>query len=197
MKYTIIGSLRSPFVRACRMLMVQHSIECDFRILNFVDDRADAEALSKETPINKVPILVVGDQKIFDSRVIQNYLTKKHGLRTLSLDEENLLTAIYSCLDTGVLLFLMKNSGMDIEGPGFFLNRQRARIPDNLAYVTPWAKKLDPSKPEDWNFVSMSLYSFLYWGERRTGLFKVSDYHELEKFMERFQNAPGVHETGF
>ena len=86
---------------------------------------------------------------------------------------------------------------MDINGPGFFLTRQRERIPNTLEFVTPWAKDLKPENPEDWNYVSMSLYSFLYWGERRTGLFKVQDYPELAKFMELFKNAPGVAETTF
>ena len=197
MKYSIIGSQRSPFVRACRMLMIQNSLDCEFRVLNFVDNKDDAMALSKETPINKVPILIDGDQKIFDSRVILNYLTQKHDFKRFTLDEENLLTAIYSCLDSGVILFLLKNDGVDINGPGFFLARQRARIPDNLNYVMSWAKNLDPANPEDWNYISMSLYSFLYWGERRTGLFKVTDYPDLAKFMDRFKNAPGVSETGF
>ncbi len=140
MSYTILGSQRSPFVRICRMLMIQNSIACQFRVMNFVDDPAAAAALEKETPINKVPFLLDGEQKIFDSRVIVNYLTGKHGLRQLTLDEENIVSAVYSCLDSGVILFLLKKDGFDVNGPGFFLARNRARIPSNLAFVTPWAR---------------------------------------------------------
>ena len=45
------------------MFMIRHGIDFHFRILNFVDEKDDALALSKETPINKVPILIDGEQK--------------------------------------------------------------------------------------------------------------------------------------
>ena len=196
MAYTLIGSLRSPFVRTCRMLMMQNEIDFEFKVLNFVQEKADAEALKKETPINKVPILINGAQKIFDSRVIVNFLTKKHGLRELSLEEENIVSCIYSCLDTGVILFLMREDSYDMNHAGFFLSRQRERIPRNLEFITPWMKRLDSSKKEDWNYASMALYSFLYWAEARH-LLKIADYPECAKFMERFRDAPGVKQTGF
>lgn len=196
MAYTLIGSVRSPYVRVCRMLLLQNRIPFDFRVLNFVDDAADAAELSKETPINRVPILVDGDQRIFDSRVIVNYLTKKHGLRPLSVEEENLVSVAYSCLDTGVTLFLMKKDGFDMSHPGFFLSRQRARIPANLAYLTPWARALDASRPDHWNYASMSLFAFLYWGQAR-GVVDVGAYPELAAFQKRFEAAPGAQETTF
>lgn len=196
MAYTLIGSQRSPFVRICRMLMIQNGIDFHFQVLNFVDNKKDAEALSKETPINRVPILIDGDQKVFDSRVIVNHLTKKHGLRPLTLDEENIVSSIYSCMDTGVTLFLLKKDGFDTNAPGFFLSRQRERIPRNLEYLTPWTHRLDSSRPGDWNYPSMSLFSFLYWAEARE-LLKLKDYPEMAAFMERFKSAPGVQETTF
>jgi len=196
MAYTIIGSLRSPFVRACRLLMIQNSIAHDFRILNFVQDKNDAVALSKETPINKVPILIDGEQKIFDSRVIANHLIKKHGLRSLSLNEENILTCIYSCLDSGVILFLMREEGMNIEDSGFFVSRVRARIPNNLQFIEPWVTNLDPHKKDDWNYASMALYSFLFWAEARK-LINLKNYPSCASFSERFKDNIGVSDTGF
>jgi glutathione S-transferase len=196
MPYEIIGTIRSPFVRICRMLMIQNGIECDFRVLNFVEDSADAAALDRETPINKVPVLIDGDKKIFDSRVIVGYLTRKHGLRSLSIDEENFVSAIYSCLDTGVTLFLMKRDGFDVNGPSFFLSRQKVRIPKGLDYVRAWARGLNASIPDHWNYASMSLYSFLYWAQAR-GIHDVASDPDFSAFLDRFKEAPGVSETGF
>lgn len=193
---TIVGSLRSPFVRICRMYMIQNNIVCDFKVLNFVDDPKDALELSKITPINKVPLLIDGDKKIFDSRVIMNYLTQKYALPSRSLEEENLVSVIYSCLDTSVTLFLMRKDGFDINAKGFFLERQRARIPDNINFITPWAEKLDSQEPKDWNYASMSLFSYLYWAQARD-LLKISDHPVMENFMKKFANAKGVAETVF
>ncbi len=196
MAYTIIGSVRSPFVRACRLLMIQNSIAHDFRILNFVQDKNDAIALSKETPINKVPILIDGEQKIFDSRVIANHLIKKHGLRALTMDEENILSCIYSCLDSGVILFLMREEGMDIENNGFFVSRVRARIPANLKYIEKWVTNLDPRKKDDWNYASMALYSFLFWAQARK-LIALEAYPSYATFFEKFKDSDGLSDTGF
>jgi glutathione S-transferase len=197
MSYTLIGSQRSPFVRISRMLMIQHGIKFDFSVLNFVDDAKAAEALEKETPINKVPILVDGAQRIYDSRVIASYLTRKHHLPELTLDQENMVSAIYGCLDTSVILFLLKRDGIDLNQPGFFLKRNRERIPRILEFVSPWARGLDSNKPQDWNYASMSLFSYLYWAQARELLTDLKPYPALQAFMTNFALAPGVKETSF
>lgn len=176
--------------------MIQQNITFNFKLLDFVNDEKDAFELSKITPINKVPLLKDGDQIIFDSRVIMDYLSQKVGLPARSLDEENLVSVIYSCLDTSVILFLMRKDGFDIDAPGFFLSRQRARIPNNIKFLTPWAEKLSATNPSDWNYISMSLYSYLFWAQARDVL-NISDYPEMESFMTKFSNAAGVKETSF
>lgn len=195
MSYTLISSERSPFGRICRMFLINHKIKFDFRILNFVDNKQDAEALSKESPINKVPILIDGKEKIFDSRVIMNYLIKKHDLPELSVEEENIVSAIYSCLDVSVTLFLMRFNGYDLNAENHYLQRQKERIPRNLEYIKPWAMRLNNENPAHWNFPAMSLMSFLYWGEARAKTIQLSDYPHFKNFIERFQNQPGVAET--
>lgn len=198
MNYTLISSERSPFGRICRLFMAHHKINYDFQILNFVDNKQDAEKLAQETPINKVPLLIVdGSQKIFDSRVIMNYLIKKHGAKELSIEEENIVSAIYSCLDVSVILFLMKINGYDMSAENVYLRRQRERIPNNLEFIKSWALKLDPQDSTHWNFASMSLYSFLYWADVRAGTIQLSQYPHFQNFLERFANAPGIKETHF
>ena len=191
-----MGSIRSPFVRICRLFMMQNSIPFEFKVLNFLDDPKDAAELAKESPINRVPILVADGQRIFDSRVIINYLIKKHNLKPLSIEDENRVSVAYSCLDTALTLFQMKKDGYDLNQPGFFISRQRERIPQNLKYLDSWIKELSSSKKEDWNFASMTLYSFLFWAHARE-IFNVNDYQTCQNFLERFSNCTGVQETTF
>lgn len=193
-KLTLIGSYRSPFVRICRIFMIQQGLEFDFKVLNFVEDKNDAAALAQETPINKIPVLIDDGQKIFDSRVIINHLSRKCGLPVRSLDEENLVSVIYSSLDTSIILFLMKRDGFDVEASGFFLERQRARVIANLAYLTPWVQGLDAAKLTDWNYASISLYSYLYYAQKRE-LLNVDLYPVMADFLRRFSGAVGVQET--
>ncbi len=196
MSYKLIGSQRSPFVRLCRLVMIKHKIDFEFQVTNFVDDQKQAELLAQESPINRVPILISEGQKIFDSRIILGYLQSRHGLPSLSMDQENILSSIYSCLDTGVVLFLMKKDGFNIDAPGFFLDRHRARIPANLRFLTEWTSSLDAKKSEDWNVLSMALYSFLFWANARE-ILNIKNYPIYADFLERFKNAPGVSETSF
>lgn len=196
MAYTLIGSIRSPFVRICRLFMIQNSIPFEFKTINFIDDPKDAAELAKESPINRVPILVVDGQKIFDSRVIINYLIKKHNLKVLTIEEENQVSIAYSCLDTALTLFQMKKDGYDLNQKGFFISRQHDRIPQNLKFLDSWIKGLSSSKKEDWNFASMTLYSFLFWAHARE-IFNVNDYPTCRDFLERFSKCNGVEETTF
>lgn len=177
--------------------MLKHSIPFEFRRLNFVDNKEEAAILAKESPINKVPILVADGQKIFDSRVIVNFLHQKHGLQPLSLEEENIVSAIYSCMDVSVTLFLMKHDGYDIEKDSPYLNRQRERIPRNLEFVKSWAMELDAKNPAHWSYPSMSLFSFLYWGDVRARTIRLKELPEFQSFLERFSGAPGVKESSF
>lgn len=172
---------------------MKHKIDFDFRPLNFVDDAQAAAELAKATPINKVPILLDRGAKVFDSRVIINYVSKKHSLAPLSLEEENLVSVIYGALDAGVILFLMKKDKFDLEHSDFFVKRNRDRIFSALEYVKPYVGSLS----KDWNYPAMSLYSFLYWSEARLGMFKVADYPELADFQSSMANAVGVKETSF
>ena len=195
MKYQLIGSARSPFARICRMLMLQNGIDFEFRVLNFVDDRAAAAELAKETPINKVPVLIIGgEQRLFDSRVIVNYLTETHGLSKLTLDEQNYVSAAYSLMDVSVIFFLMARDGLDVNGPGHYLRRQRSRIPANLEFLRPWVGQLDPAR--HWNYASMSVYAYAYWACRRD-LLRIDEYPWLKDYLSKFAEAPGVTETSF
>lgn len=189
-------SERSPFGRICRLYMITHAIPFELRILNFVDDAVAANELRKETPINKVPILTTDDgSKIFDSRVIIEFLRKRNSLPELSLENENRVSAIYSCLDVSVILFLMRRSGYDLTASNFYLDRQKERLPRNLDYLRDWAEGLDPAKPADWNYASMSLLCFLEWASARAQTIDLAKEPVFEGFLRRFSRAPGVFET--
>jgi glutathione S-transferase len=196
MNYILIGSLRSPFVRMIRLLLVTHNIPYEFKVIDYLENSNDAAFLKTQNPLNKIPILIAGENKIYDSRVIFNYLTKQHILLPLTLLQENVLTAVIGMLDVYVNLYLLKRGGLDTDSPSWYIDRQKARIAPALNYILPWVKTLNPSTPTDWNFVSMTLYSFLYWARAREFL-NLKDYPDLIEFLDKFKNAPGVEDTSF
>lgn len=95
-------------------------------------------------------------------------------------------------MDSAINLFSLRRGGLDLNSGNTYIERQKERIPLILNYLTPWVKSLRPE--QDWNFLSMSLFSFLYWGRFRD-IIDLANHPEMQLFVERFNQCPGVKET--
>ncbi len=178
MSYTLLGSAPSPYVRKIRMLM--ESIPYELQELNIYETQ-DGLTLNKVNPTNQIPVLMDGDQRIWDSRVIYNYLNRKHKLYPeLSIDEENLITAIDGAMTSAINLLLMKRSGMNTDENFMFINRQKERIESVLDFLKPY---LGHQGLNEWNFVTISLYTLLDWGVYRN-ILDLKDRPECQKFLQ-------------
>jgi glutathione S-transferase len=192
----LIGSRRSPYTRRLLLLIKQHpETDITFRAINYLEVPADEAFLKSITPINKIPILIEGDLKIFESRVIANYLAKKHGWPALTVDEENLLSLVDAANDVAVNLFLMRRSGFDIAKPGnWYIERNNERVRGILEILENRVKSFSESDPKDWNYVTMSLLSYVDWANYRE-MADFSKFPALKDFVVRFKDKPGVAET--
>ena len=157
-------------------------------MINYLESAKDAEYLTTVTPINKIPVLLVDGESIFESRVILNFLIQNHNLKKLTIEEENILSAIYAAIDVSVNLFMLKRGGLDLDRPNWYLQRQQERIPLLMKFILPWARNLDFNQIKDWNILSMSLYSYAHWGKAR-GFSNLQDDPELNAFLDQFKNA--------
>ncbi len=190
MSLTLIGSLTSPYARKMRLLLWNDK-SLKFETLNYFED-AGNKRLKEINPINQLPILIDGDQPIYESRVMYNHLVKKNHYKPLTIDEENILSAIDACLNSGINLFSLRKGGINIDdASNYFLVRQKERIPALLNFLTPWAAK---QKASDWNFLTMSMVSLVYWIDFRE-VYSIKQHPELVAFLERFRDCPGVKET--
>lgn len=187
MTYTLYGSLTSPFVRRIRMLM--EDIPYDFKEIDIFGP--DKELLQTINPINQIPVLLHGDQKIWDSRQIFNYLSFFHEWEKMSWDQENRLTAIESAMNAAVAILLLKRSGIKLESNIMYLNRQVERIESVLDYLQSY---LSEDALKIWNFESMTLYSFLDWASFRE-IIDLSKRPECQKFLDTYAEKAIVKET--
>lgn len=192
MNYKLIGSTTSPYVRKLRLLL-NTLAPYEMKAINYLE-KDDSDYLKSINPINQIPVFMDGDQVIFDSRVIYNYLAKKHNLKSFSLDEENILSAIDAAMDTSINLFSLRRGGLDLNSGNTYIERQKERVPLILNYLTPWASSRDSKNPAHWDFLTMSLYAYLYWGHFRE-ILDLSEFSSLQKFVEDFKSAPGVAES--
>lgn len=188
MSYILIGSKTSPFVRRIRMLM--EGLNYEFQELN-IYETDDGLKLNKVNPVNQIPVLIDGEQKIWDSRQIFNYINFKQKLQNLNWDDENILTAIEGAMNSAVTLLLMKRSGMKIDEPYMYINRQKERIDSVLTYLKPY---MENEGLKEWNFISMTLYSFLDWATFRE-LISIADRPECRTFLNTHQMRSIVKET--
>ena len=188
MAYTLIGSKTSPFVRRIRMVM--ENIPFEFKELNIFETE-DALTLNKVNPVNQVPVLVDGEQPIWDSRQIFNYLNSKHALHKMSWQDENLLTAIEGAMNSGVSLLLMKRSGMNVDEPYMFVNRQKERIESVLDFVKPYMAN---EGLKEWNFITMTLYAFLDWAAFRN-IISLEGRTECLNFLAKHADKTIVKQT--
>ena len=190
MSYTLIGSLTSPYVR--RMRMVMENIPYALKELNIYDNAEGAEYLHKVNPVHQVPVLVDGDQSIWDSRVIFRYLNEKHKMETLSWEQENMLTAVEGALNSGIALFLKtKRSDMAIDKSKLVFQRHLDRMKSVLDYLKP---HLASPAAKDWNFVNMTIYSTIDWMQFRE-MMDFSDRPECQKFLNLHSHRPVVTQT--
>ncbi|MBC7428975.1 MAG: glutathione S-transferase [Bacteriovorax sp.] len=191
MALTLIGSYTSPFVRKIRLLLWNDE-SVQFRPLNYFEEVGN-KVLRETSPFNQLPILMDGEQPIYETRVMYNYIAKKQNLRPLTINEENILSAIDAIISSGVNLFSLKKGGMNIDDESnYYLVRQKLRIPTLLKFVTPWAAKQHPET--DWNYLTMSMVALVDWIEFRE-VYSLKDFPELKSFRERFTNCPGVVDT--
>jgi glutathione S-transferase len=159
--------------------MLMENIPYEFKELNIYENE-DGLELNKINPINQIPVLIDGDKKIWDSRIIFNYLNLHHKLENIDWDDENNLSAIDGTLNAGVALILMKRSGININDSYMLVNRYKERIESVLDYFRPYVIQEGLT---NWNFLTMSIYSFLDWGLYREviNLSGRKEYHEFLK----------------
>lgn len=192
-KNVLIGSRTSPYTRRFR-LWLHGRLDFEMKIVDYLNIPEDAAYLKSVSPINKIPVWIEGDQKIFESRVIANHLTQKYSWTPLTIDEENALSMNDAATDTVVNLFLLKRGGIDLDGGNWYIERQKERLTSIYTELEPWAASREDQNPAHWNYATASLFCFIDWSTFR-GMADFSKHPGLTDFAARFNSKPGVAET--
>ncbi|MFZ4714737.1 MAG: glutathione S-transferase family protein [Bacteriovoracaceae bacterium] len=185
---TLIGSYPSPYVRSLRLFLYKR-VPFTFKSIDYLNPEEGAY-LARLNPIHKIPVLLHDDKIIFESRIIYQYVKKEFLLyETLSIEEENLLSAIYGVMDTTINLFMMRRFGNDIHADNNYFHRNHTRIKSLHAYLTSQLYHLS-----SWKFPAMLLYSYLDWANMRE-MIKLDELPELKKFHQEWQDLESVQAT--
>jgi glutathione S-transferase len=183
----LLGSTTSPYVRRIRLLLG----ETEYEFVNLDIYGANRDELRRNNPALKIPMLVDGDQEVYDSRVIARYLSEQQGREALSWDQENQLTLIDAANDSAVILLLSKRSGIDTDAGGLFYELQRERIMTTLRTL---AAMVENGHFDEWNYPAICLYALIDWVDFRE-LVDFTGVESLVLFRDSRQDRPLIEAT--
>ncbi|HWO20823.1 MAG TPA: glutathione S-transferase family protein [Kofleriaceae bacterium] len=117
----IYGTTTSPFVRRVRVVAAEVGEPID-RVETATDE--GQAALRAISPIRKVPVAMIDDRLIYDSRAIIDYLTLTRGYGGIEPPrdrwrEQNLVNAVDGALEAIIQLFYLRRDGIAIDGTPF------------------------------------------------------------------------------
>ncbi|RVU29998.1 glutathione S-transferase family protein [Neptunomonas marina] len=177
----LVGSIPSPYVRRTRMLL--EGRDYTFTALDIYSPEGRV-ALEKFTPAMKIPVLVDGEQTLFDSRVIYRYLTDKLALPALSWEQENTMTLIDAANDAFVIKMMVMRSGIETTDETLVTRLQDERLQQVLPLLETAVQE---GQFAQWDYLAICLYCLLDWCDFRN-LFVLADYPALQAFRDQHQS---------
>jgi len=167
----LYGSYTSPFVRHCRIALLETGFACEFI-------ETDQARSAVQSPTKRVPFLEDGDVFLTDSIAILKYLREKAGQTYLaSVNELNQFCMVNTALDATANLFFLERDGVDLQAYEY-TRRQAARIESSIAELNNL--NLPASAP--YNDVHLRLACYLAWGLFRKRI-NVDAHENLQKFL--------------
>lgn len=179
----LYGSFTSPFVRHCRIALLETNASFEFI-------ETDQASSAIKSPTKRVPFLEDGEIFLSDSSAIVKYVREKAGAKFLATtDEFNQYCIVNTALDTTANLFFLQRDGVDIQAYEY-TRRQGARIESSLAELN--ANSLPMQAP--YNDVDIRLASYLAWGLLRKRISLVA-YENLQQFLSGIEQYPPFADT--
>ncbi|PKF63674.1 glutathione S-transferase [Psychromonas sp. psych-6C06] len=122
----IYGSFTSPFVRHCRIALLETELSCEFI-------ETDATQSATISPTKKVPLLVDGDLTLTDSSSILRYLREKSGTGFMAdIVDFELFNMTNTVMDASVNIFFLEKFDNITAEQSQYLSRQKARVLSGL-----------------------------------------------------------------
>ncbi len=167
----LYGSYTSPFVRHCRIALLETGLACEF----IETDQAGSAAKS---PTKRVPFLEDGDVFLTDSSSILKHIREKAGTAFLSSASElDLFAMVNTALDATVNLFFLERDGVDLQAYEY-TRRQAARIESSLTELN--ALSLAAQAP--YSDMELRLACYLAWGLFRKRI-NIEAHENLQQFL--------------
>ena len=179
----LFGSYTSPYVRHCRIVMMQLG-----QSFTFVEANNDMSA--KGSPTKRVPYLRDGDRFFTDSSSILQYTRQKAGQPFLAdVDEAERFHLANTGLEATVNVFQMEKDGISPpQSP--YLQRQAARTQSVLDTLNAANLEITNPAPDS----TLRIACFFGWALFRKRI-DLRPHPHLARFFEQAQRIPHFMET--
>lgn len=171
------GSYTSPFVRHCRIVLLQSNFEFDLI-------ETTAEKSAKLSPIKKIPLLIDGSMTLTDSSSIIKYIREKSGQAYFpDIQDYELYNMTNTVLDACINLFLLVRIDGVALSDSNYLQRQQARVLSGLEALD--SQLIVDSLPLTDG--QLRLACFLEWGVFRKciDISALTNLHKLVKLAQQ------------
>ena len=172
----LYGSYTSPFVRHCRIALLETQLACEFI-------ETDQTGSAAQSPTKRVPFLEDDDIFLTDSSSILKYIREKAGATFLSnATEFDKFAMINTALDATVNLFFLARDGVDLQAYEY-TRRQTARIESSLEELNAFTLPMQAPYSD----VELRLACYLFWGMLRKRI-TIDNHKNLQQFLSGINN---------
>jgi glutathione S-transferase len=177
-KITLIGSITSPYVRCVRVLCEELKVNYNFEITSpygkITPDQA--QLIRRKNPLNRVPILIIDDEELIESRIINTYLIQNYAQNatkdsqfhpTINIKEENFISMIYGSLDAGILSFMLTRADPQLDITKGYCPNIVVRIKNGLEWCNSQLEIEKSFLTETFGMPQIVLCATLEWFKKR------------------------------
>lgn len=167
----LYGSFTSPYVRHCRIALLQNAEKHEFIEAGF-------DTSARLSPSMKVPFLQTDKQLLSDSSTILRFIREQQGKPFLAqLQHHDLFCLISTLMDSAINLFYLEKEGIDSQQSSY-LQRQQQRVEAGLYHL----EEICPADADLFNDAQLRLGIFLAWGQFRQR-FSLASRPKLQSFL--------------
>ena len=188
--YKLIGATASPYARRLRLYL--NDIPYAWEPIDYLSPQGHAR-LAAVNPILRLPVLIVDEKPIWETRVIFQYLRGKSGRPPLSIDEENAVSSVDALQDQLIQLFLMQRLGDPLSPGHGYLNRASDR---QSLILTQLEQEHAMGRFQAWDYPAMALFCLIDWALFRDRLKVEAIPASLMAFYAACQARPMVINSG-
>ncbi|QOC23160.1 glutathione S-transferase [Wenzhouxiangella sp. AB-CW3] len=179
----LYGSFTSPYVRHCRIALIEGGIEFEFV-------ETDYAASARLTPTRRVPFLKDGNLLLTDSASILRHIretSRRPFLQTV--EQADLFAMVNTAMDSTVNLFLLERDGITpAQSP--YLQRQADRVQDILNDLNERLLAMNDQPSQNrLNDALLRLGCFLDWARFRQRI-DPARYSALQRFLDQLAPWP-------